>query len=59
MKREPYFDVIEDRAGQFRFRLRAANHRIIAIGEAHTRLRDAWRAAETVRAAAAKARMNR
>jgi len=30
------FEVYKDTKGQFRFRLRAANNEIIAIGEAYT-----------------------
>lgn len=57
MKR-PYFEVYMARDG-WRWRLRAANHRIIAHGEAHTRERDAWRAVATVQEAAALAEMRR
>ena len=58
MKR-PYFEVYQDRRKQWRWRLKAANNRIIAHGEAHTRERDAWRAVKTVREAAHKARVER
>lgn len=58
MKR-PYFEVYQDRRKQWRWRLKAANNRIIAHGEAHTRERDAWRAVETVRETAALARDER
>ena len=56
--RLPYFEVYKSRNG-WRWRLKAANNRIIAHGEAHTRARDAWRAVETVREAAALAREER
>ena len=52
--RKPRFTVYKARDG-WRWRLVAANNRIIAHGEAHTRARDAWRAVETVREAAALA----
>lgn len=55
----PYFEVYQDRRKQWRWRLKAANNRIIAHGEAHTRERDAWRAVVTVREAAALAREER
>lgn len=55
MKR-PRFDVYQDKAGAYRWRLVAANGRIIAQGEAHTRERDAWRAVETVKATVEKAK---
>ena len=47
MKRRPRFTVYQARDG-WRWRLTAANGRIIATGEAHTRERDAWRALRTV-----------
>lgn len=31
-----YFEIYKDVAGQFRWRLRAANHEIIAQGEGYT-----------------------
>lgn len=56
--RLPRFVVYEAKDG-YRWRLIAANGRIIATGEAHTRERDAWRAVETVREAAALAVLER
>lgn len=56
--RKPRFVVYKARDG-WRWRLVAANNRIIATGEAHTRERDAWRAVETVQESAALARMER
>lgn len=55
----PYFEVYQDRRKQWRWRLKAANNRIIAHGEAHTRERDAWRAVATVQEAAALAVLER
>lgn len=52
------FEVYKAKDG-FRFRLIAANGRIIATGEAHTRERDAWRAARTVAESAPYAIMKR
>ena len=46
-KRTPRFVVYKAKDG-WRWRLLAANNRIIATGEAHTRERDAWRAVDTV-----------
>ena len=43
-KRDPQFQVYQARDG-WRWRLRAANGRIVATGEAHTRKADAVRAA--------------
>ena len=56
--RKPRFVVCNARDG-YRWRLVAANNRIIAHDESHTRERDAWRAVETVREAAALAREER
>lgn len=50
----PRFEVYKARDG-WRWRLKAANGRVLCSGEAHTRERDAWRAADTVRLAAVKA----
>lgn len=49
------FEVYEAKDG-WRVRLRAANGRIIATGEAYTRERDAWRAVDTIRKTAAIAK---
>lgn len=51
----PRFEVFADKRGQWRWRLRARNARVLCQGEAHTRKADAERAAETVRAAAVEA----
>ena len=56
--RLPKFSVYQATDG-WRWRLVAANGRVLAQGEAHTRERDAWRAVETVREAAALAREDR
>lgn len=53
--KQPKFTVYQAADG-FRWRLIAANGRIIATGEAHTRERDAWRAVETVKATVEKAK---
>lgn len=50
------FRIFEDDAGEFRWRLVAANGEIVATsGEGYTRRHDARRAAETVRDGAAAA----
>ena len=46
-KREPQFQVYPARDG-WRWRLVAANGRIVATGEAHTRKRDAVRACQRI-----------
>lgn len=45
----PRFEVYQDKRGGWRWRLKAANNRIIAQGEAHTRKRDADRAVRTIK----------
>ena len=54
----PKFTVYQSRDG-WRWRLTAANGRIIATGEAHTRERDAWRAVRTVAETAPRAEESR
>lgn len=55
--RQPRYVVFQDKAGQWRWHLKAANGRIVCQGEAHTRRRDAVRAAETVQELAPLARI--
>lgn len=54
--RQPRFEVYRAEDG-WRWRLIAANGRIIATGEAHTRERDAWRAIHTVKYITARANL--
>ena len=56
--RLPKFTVYQAADG-WRWRLTAANGRIIATGEAHTRERDAWRAVRTVAETAQRAEESR
>jgi uncharacterized protein YegP (UPF0339 family) len=49
--------VFQDRSGAWRWRLVARNGRIVAVGEAHTRPRDAARAAAAVARIAGSARL--
>lgn len=44
----PRFEVYRDKRDGHRWRLRAANGRIVATGEAHTRKRDAVRACQRI-----------
>lgn len=55
--RRPKWVIYQDAAGQWRWHLKAANGRIIAQGESHTRRADAVRACETVQETAAFARI--
>ena len=43
------FAFYSDTSGQFRWRLLAANNEIVAIGEAHTSLYNAYRSAQRVK----------
>lgn len=53
----PRFRIYRDKAGKWRWRLQAANGRVIAdSGEAYTRPRDCRRAVRTVTAAVIEAR---
>jgi hypothetical protein len=49
------FEVYKDHAGQYRFRLKAANGEIVAQGEAYTTKEHAHRGVEAVKTAAAEA----
>ncbi|MEM2942510.1 MAG: YegP family protein [Candidatus Bathyarchaeia archaeon] len=49
------FEVIKDSAGQYRFRLRAANNEIIAVSEAYTTKAKCMEGIESVRNNAPKA----
>lgn len=46
--KQPRFHVYQDKAGAWRWHLKAANGRIVAQGEAHTRKADAARAVATM-----------
>ena len=49
------FEVYEDRAGKFRFRLKAANGEVVATGEAYETKSVAKKGCEAVQRAAASA----
>ena len=54
MKRVPKIETFKDEAGEFRWRLKAANGAIVAQGESHPTRSKARRAAKgVIRAAAA------
>lgn len=46
------FEVYEDRAGKFRFRLKAGNGEVVATGEAYESLAGAKKGCEAVQRAA-------
>ena len=49
------FEVYEDKSGQFRFRLKAANGEVVAVGEAYATRDGARNGTEAVQRAAAGA----
>lgn len=51
------FEVYEDRAGKFRFRLKAGNGEIVASGEAYESKASAIKGMEAVQRAAAGAKL--
>jgi hypothetical protein len=52
---EPFFEVIEDKAGGFRFRLKAPNHEIIAVSESYESIASCMNGIEVVKKLAADA----
>ena len=53
--KNPKFEVYTDKAGEFRFRLKAANGQIVATGEGYTKLASCLSGVESVRKNAADA----
>ena len=51
------FEVYQDKAGKYRFRLKAANGEIVAVGEAYEAKASAIRGCEAVQRAAAGAKI--
>ncbi|MQA97577.1 MAG: DUF1508 domain-containing protein [Streptosporangiales bacterium] len=49
------FEVYEDKSGQYRWRLKAANGEVVATGESYTTKAAALRGTESVQRAAAEA----
>jgi hypothetical protein len=54
-KEELHFEVLRDKEGKFRFRLKAANGEIIATSEGYEAKRECFRGIESVRVNVAKA----
>lgn len=52
------FEVYEDKAGKFRFRLKAANGEVVAVGEAYETKDGAIKGTDAVKRAAADAEVN-
>lgn len=51
------FEVYEDRAGKFRFRLKAGNGEIVASGEGYSTRAAAYKGCESVQRAAVEAQV--
>ena len=49
VQKHPKFEVYADKAGQFRFRLKATNGQIIAVGEGYKTLKNCLAGVESVR----------
>ncbi|WP_034649443.1 MULTISPECIES: YegP family protein [Bacteria] len=49
------FEVYEDKAGKYRFRLKAGNGEIVAVGEAYEKKADCIKGTQAVQRAAAEA----
>ena len=43
-----YIEVSEDNAGQYRWRAKAGNHEVVAVGESYTTRHDAERSARSL-----------
>ena len=54
----PEFEIFQDDAGEYRWRLQAANGEIVAASEGYTRSADARRSAERVKELAPQAGIN-
>ena len=48
-EKNPKFEIYKDKAGEFRFRLKATNGQIIAVGEGYTTLSNCEKGVESVK----------
>lgn len=48
-EKNPKFEIYKDKAGEFRFRLKAKNGQIIAVGEGYTTLANCEKGVESVK----------
>ena len=55
----PKFEVYQDKKGEFRFRLKARNGQIIAVGEGYTTMKACQNGIESVRKNAAEGKVER
>jgi len=49
VQKNPKFEVYKDKAGEFRFRLKATNGQIIAVGEGYTTMANCLKGVESVK----------
>lgn len=49
VQKNPKFEVYKDKAGEFRFRLKATNGQIIAVGEGYTTMANCLNGVESVK----------
>ena len=57
-QKHPKFEVYTDKAGEFRFRLKATNGKVIAVSEGYTTLKNCLNGVESVKKNAAEAKIN-
>ena len=55
VEKHPKFEVYNDKAGEFRFRLKATNGQVIAVSEGYTALKSCLNGIESVKKNAAEA----
>ena len=58
-EKNPKFEVYQDKKGEYRFRLKATNGQIIAVGEGYTTLKSCLNGVESVRKNAADAKIEK
>ena len=56
-QKHPKFEVYTDKAGEFRFRLKATNGKVIAVSEGYTTLKNCLNGVESVKKNAAEAKI--
>ena len=48
-QKNPKFEVYQDKAGEFRFRLKARNGQIVAVGEGYTAMKSCLNGIESIK----------
>ena len=59
VEKHPKFEVYNDKAGEFRFRLKATNGQVIAVSEGYTALKSCLNGIESVKKNAAEAEITK